>query len=224
MTTLYKYKVYCNTEQAIVYTDFMDHTPTTCPNNNTHTIDTDLTVIVDNISTNTFTIQEESHPTGGNFCTTTVEVNAPINDTGTTKYWFDTDSSALNVKFIAKDNKGDILNMYMGDNIPVIGVITADVEPCSPWSSANYVAGDVVTFNHPDFGSRVYTCILNTTSNQSPTNSIYWIHGYEVNVSPTVVQNVKLGYFITLTDGINTDNVGRIISIDSLAFQQLQHI
>jgi hypothetical protein len=35
-----------------------------------------------------------------------------------------------------------------------------------------------------------------------------------INVSLTAIQNLKLGFFVTLTDGTNTNNCGRVVSID----------
>ena len=43
---IYKYRIYCETEQTYVYT-WAETEPTTCPNNPAHTINTDTIVIVD---------------------------------------------------------------------------------------------------------------------------------------------------------------------------------
>lgn len=52
MTNLYKYRIFCVTEQAFVYT-WSDVTPTVCPNNNTHTIDPSTITIIESQLINT---------------------------------------------------------------------------------------------------------------------------------------------------------------------------
>ena len=49
MSTLNRYRIYCDTESDYVYT-WDESTPTVCPNNNSHTINSTLTVIVDTVS------------------------------------------------------------------------------------------------------------------------------------------------------------------------------
>jgi hypothetical protein len=53
--TLYKYRVWCTTENAWVFT-WNNSTPTTCPNNNTHTITSTSTTIVDSLTSAPATI------------------------------------------------------------------------------------------------------------------------------------------------------------------------
>jgi len=50
MTTLNKYQLYCETEEATVQTDYRSAVPTVCPNNNAHTIDEDSITIVASLS------------------------------------------------------------------------------------------------------------------------------------------------------------------------------
>lgn len=45
-TELKQYKIYCVTESAYVQTDFRTDPPTTCPNNNTHTVNTSDILVV----------------------------------------------------------------------------------------------------------------------------------------------------------------------------------
>lgn len=72
-TTVYQYRVYCTTEAAYV-TVWSTTEPTTCPNNNTHSINTSLTTIVNEISTSTIRAEENSD---GYFETTHVIMNVP---------------------------------------------------------------------------------------------------------------------------------------------------
>lgn len=55
-TTVKKYRTYCN-DEATEVTGFSETEPTTCFNNNTHTIDTKQTAVVDVISTNVTLVQ-----------------------------------------------------------------------------------------------------------------------------------------------------------------------
>lgn len=48
MTTLYQYRVWCDTENAY-FTTWSDVEPTTCPNNDGHTIDTTKTTVVQTV-------------------------------------------------------------------------------------------------------------------------------------------------------------------------------
>ncbi len=49
MSDLYKYKVWCEDESIWVETDYRESSPTTCPNNNSHTITTSKTVSINTI-------------------------------------------------------------------------------------------------------------------------------------------------------------------------------
>lgn len=59
MTTLNKYELYCQTESARVYV-WDTETPTVCPNNNGHTIDTNSIMITDTVSKTSTTIQAQN--------------------------------------------------------------------------------------------------------------------------------------------------------------------
>ena len=72
------YRVWCNTEGAYVYT-WNTIEPTVCPNNNTHSIDTALTVILETISEKKVIAKENSD---GYFETTHVEMNIPSGTPG----------------------------------------------------------------------------------------------------------------------------------------------
>ena len=77
-TAVNYYRVYCNDEADYFYVwDTVE--PTTCPNNNAHSINTSLTTIVETVSTNTFKAEED---TDGYFETTHVEMNIPSGTPG----------------------------------------------------------------------------------------------------------------------------------------------
>ena len=215
--TYYKYQVKCSTEGAMKYWILEDtaSVPTTCPTNTAHTIDSTYTNIVNVISDNVVTVREESIETDGHFFTETVRIDATKNTTTTiTKSW-PYDVSVLAVEFISETTHfDDKLDIYVGEDT-IIGYITANVAPASAWVSQNYTVGQTVTYTHPTFGSRVYTCILNTVSNDLPTNKTYWRHGLEISVSSTVTDNIVNGAYIKLYNGVNQDSVNRVIHHDN---------
>ena len=59
MTTLYKYQVYCETEETYV-TEWAEEAPTQCPNDTNHAIDQDATEIVDQINTDSLPIKAKN--------------------------------------------------------------------------------------------------------------------------------------------------------------------
>lgn len=62
MTTVYKYSIYCETEEATVYT-WAESEPTTCPNNTAHTIDTDSISIVETMADDLVGLKDVSKTT-----------------------------------------------------------------------------------------------------------------------------------------------------------------
>ena len=73
---LNQYKIYCTTETLYVDTDYIEGEtpPTTCPNNNGHTIDTEETTLIGQYEENEVTIREEQIPTGGHWQACDIEV------------------------------------------------------------------------------------------------------------------------------------------------------
>lgn len=214
MTTYYKYRIRCTTDNIDEYRILKstEPEPTTCPTNTNHTIDPTQTTIVDTIEDSVVTIKEESTPTGGNFRATTLKINALKNQISSNSTIFPHPISALSVEFTTKaEHEGDCIDLVVGENT-IIGAITADVDPASAWVSQNYTAGQVVTYN-----SKTYTCILNTISNEVPTNITYWQHGLEISVSQTVIDNTQIGYHINLYDGTNTDHVNIVVRINTVS-------
>ena len=214
--TYYKYQVKCTTEDTLKYwiLDEDAAEPTTCPDNTAHSIDPTFTDIVQVISDSIVTIKEESTVTDGDFFTQTMKINATKNTTTSVNISWPFNVSVLSVAFITDStHAGDSIDVAIGEDT-IIGYITANVTPASAWTSQNYTAGQTVTYTHPIFGSRVYTCILDTVSNDLPSDTTYWRHGFVVNVSPTVIENVANGNYIKLFDGVNQDSLGRVIYHD----------
>lgn len=214
-TTVYNYRLYCNTESCNV-TVWNTVAPTVCPNNNTHSINSNSLTIIGQVNSQFVTIKEESTPTGGNFGSTTIVFNANAN-TSTDKivYWPYPISSMETKFFVNSENIGDSVDILIAPNLK-IGIITAPFTMPTAWTSQNYTVGNTVTYTHPLFGSIVYTCILNTVNNELPINTVYWQQGFQLSVNSTVLQYINVGYHINLNDNITINqNLGRVIYINN---------
>lgn len=214
MTTLNKYKIYCNTDNKweYIWLDSSNTYPTKCPTNTAHNVDLSSIAIIDEVSTNHVVVKEESIPTGGNFAATTIKVNATANTTSYSEISWPFPVTALSSEWVTKaEHEGDITSMSVGQDT-VIGALAGVISTSSVWSAQNYVAGDVVTYD-----GRVYTCVLDTINNEVPTNLTYWKHGHEIPVSSTVIDHTAIGFYLNLDDGINNNTLDRVISTDKVS-------
>ena len=211
-----KYRVRCTTADSWKYwiLPSTDPVPTTCPTHSNHSINVTLTSIEDTIKEEKVTIREELIETGGNFQTKSVKITSGANTTNTSSISWPYPISAMVLKFVIPSGmEGDTVGLAIGKDT-IIGVLTSGTVSVSAWTSQNYNEGDIVSFSHPIFGSRYYSCIQTTTANQSPTNKSFWRHGYKLSVSSTVTTNTYVGYHIKLFNGVNDDDVGRVLGID----------
>lgn len=207
--TLYKYRVFCNTDNQEKYV-WSETEPTVCPENNTHSINLTKTRVVDIREANSVILQEESVPTGGRFACKTLKVTALANQTTSESVYFPFPISALSISFTTVDvHKGNVVDMGVNKD-KIIGAITSPVSPAATWVLQNYVIGDKVLYTDT-IGTRVYTCILGTVNQEIPTNKAYWILGYELNVTPTVTQYTEIGFYLKLDNLSQNDDLGRVI-------------
>lgn len=227
MTTVYKWRVRCDTDNTWESL-WSEEEPIVCPVNTTHTINGDLTSIVDKIEKNRVEIIEESIPTGGHYQTHSIKIMANANTTTEVKTNWPVNISALAVNFVTVDeNQGDCINMYAGKDL-TIGAITGFLTPATPWEERDYTVGEKVIYSSSYFDNkpRVYSCIANTVANAVPINLYhpinienlpYWRYGYEIPVTQDVIDNTALGYFIRLSDGANASHIERVVGIDKAA-------
>lgn len=167
MTTIYKYRVYCNADAKYVYT-WAETPPTKCPENTNHTINTVDTTIVDIRDESLVSIKEESVPTGGNYQCTTILIDCPPHSTITKDTSWPYPVSVYSIYFMTKaENEGSIINAYAFPPMP-IGVIIAPLYA----------------------GTKV------------------------LHVNSTVFQFMQIGYHVDITDGVHSDDLGEVISID----------
>lgn len=119
-----KYRVYCETEAAYIYT-WGDTLPTVCPNNNTHTITTGTVSIVEEIQENTVSIKQESIPTGGNFKCKGYSFVATANTTTSYSVSWSYNTTAMVVHIQSNESQlGDVLEAVVYPE-QTVGVITA---------------------------------------------------------------------------------------------------
>lgn len=130
MTTLKRYRVYCVTEAANVIGDFRETEPTTCPNNNTHVIDSTLNTVVAARYSSTVTIKEEDIPTRGYFRCDGHELSIPAGMTGDISvheivYDFPTTVLSFQLEF-TNEHVGDRMWAWSMPTTP-LGLIEADL-------------------------------------------------------------------------------------------------
>lgn len=159
----------------------------------------------------TIQIVEETTGTGGHFLTKSVNILAPANSDVIEIVSWPFPISALTMKLTTEGPESqDLVNMSVGANTTV-GTLLADTESNpSVWTSTDYFVGNKVLYTVNGI-QRVYTCIVNTTSNQNPSNKTFWRHGFELFVSSTVISVSQLGFYMTLTNGSDTEDLGRIV-------------
>jgi hypothetical protein len=193
MTTVYRYRLRCLTENAYV-TRLGDSTlpaPTTCPNDTSHIIDPDLTAIVQTISENSTFIMDG---TPGFYQTTTVPLVIP-GSTGATGYVttittsFVFDVALWTTKIIPHTEMiGDSLSVIVAPNEPV-SMLTIDGN-----------TGDTVLNLMPDTFASMAILKGNNLSIIDPTNTITqdlgMVTAYDPYAFTITVQNPLTTNFI----------------------------
>lgn len=210
--TLVNYSVYCKTEgRYYTTTNLISKPPTKCPINPSHELNNDLTNVVNIVPS--FILEQNNGLTNTNYSTRSVSLTASSNTTSSTFISWVYPICPKSMSFITGEiHKGDSISVIVGENTTV-SYITQRVDPVESFNSLkNYSVGEMAKYNHPIFGERVYTCKIAPDNKQLPTDKNYWQLGYALHVATTA--NLELGYFIRLTDGVNTDNMNDIVAID----------
>lgn len=169
--TVYQYKIYCTTEAKNVFT-WSETTPTACPNNTAHTINSSSISIVDESGPDEIFIREESTPTGGHFRAETVVMDiaaGPDVTTTITRSWpYPISVLGFSVA-VGAEHEGDVLHIYAPEN-RIIGALTSSI---------------------------------------NPTDTV-------IPVSQTVIDNIAIGFSVKLDDGVNSNDLGDVLSIDKV--------
>ncbi len=126
MATIYKYRVFCPTEN--MFQEIWAETePTKCSNGDD--LDSNQTTIIDEISSEQVTIKEEETPTGGHYRVMNVTLTAPPAQTTTVFHSFPFPIGVISAKIMTRDaHEGDSLNVLVAPNT-TIGVAMAPVMP-----------------------------------------------------------------------------------------------
>ena len=170
--TVYQYQLYCNTEATYV-TTYQTSTPTVCPNNIAHSINTDSITILDTISNDIVKVQQETTTTGGHFKCHTRVINITTTGTVTSDLTWPFVVTPLSVYFITTSD-------HVGDNFEI------------------NIAPD--------------TTVGNITANVASSATT-------VTVSAGAITAFKVGYYLTLADGTNTDDMGRVTVVNTATNQ-----
>lgn len=128
MTTIFKYKIYCETE-GITHCVLKEEEspPTKCPINSNHTINPNSIYLYDKIEPTEVSIREENVKTGGNFRVQDICFECPANQKTVYEFSFPVNISVLAFKMIVRpDMVGDKLNGIVSPNT-LVGVLTTSV-------------------------------------------------------------------------------------------------
>lgn len=153
MTTIYKYKIYCETE-GITHNVLNEKEipPTKCPVDSNHTINPNSIYLFDKIEPTEVSIKEETIKTGGHFRVQDLYFDCPANQETTYEFSFPVNISVLAFKMVVRpDMEGDKLHAVVSPNT-VVGFLTAtasiddDQFTVSESVIANVFVGMVVDF------------------------------------------------------------------------------
>lgn len=124
--TVNNYKIYCETEATYVY-GWSPTTPTTCYNDNAHTVNLGSVQMIDGISQNAIRIVEDEVSVARNISNDAISLVVPSNSTGTATYTFKFLTSFYSYRFGLSDlHTGDELTIAINPNI-TLGLIGADI-------------------------------------------------------------------------------------------------
>jgi hypothetical protein len=169
MTTVYYYRIYCNTEDKWKYV-WGETEPVVCPNISEHTINPNSTFLSSIVSEKTFSLKEEQIPTGGHYgvhgeCLNVTEINGNLSIKETLFHY---PINLLSIKMCANEsNIGDVIEGIVAPNT-TIGAITTHL-----------AVNDTIAY-----------------------------------VTNTVTDNIKIGYIVYFTDGVNSSCGGSISAIN----------
>ncbi len=194
---MYKYRVWCITENAWVTTWDMDE-PLACPNNNTHTIDSNATTVLTEVASNEQTIKQEEVPTGGHYKCHSDCLTIPANSTMIKDITYPHPVSILAVQFHTRDeHDGDMLEVHVGPETPV-GVLSANVAvgstvlPVSSTVLDNIDVGYHVLLDAEDLGCVCSKDVVaGTITVLNPVSQLY-VAGTIVKQTVKVIQNLHL--------------------------------
>jgi len=140
-SALARFGIYCVTEGVVVETDFrdIDSPPTVCPNNNTHTVDTNRVNVIETFKTESIFLNQGAEGTQGIYTTNGTILNIPIGGgayTHDVSMPYRVSPRVLHV-YPNADNIGDTVTFVVAPNTKmselsaneIIGATTLHVDP-----------------------------------------------------------------------------------------------
>lgn len=169
-TTVSNYKIYCETEAKYV-SGWGTTAPTTCYNNNAHSVNLNSVQIISSVASNEVIInQRDSSVNGGRFHIESIFMDQCLaNDTTIITHTFDIPMGLFTFNFaINAPSTGDLFSIQVNPDTP-LGLIASNAS----------------------------------------------ISDTKINISAGILPYMFTGFYLTLTDGTNTDGPYKILSKDS---------
>ncbi len=222
-TSVTRWNVFCNTENTWVtgYIDTVDGTPNYCFNNNTHAIDNlriqKIQIITDLISPDiiywkVYCDTEGQYVYGWKSCQNVYNGQCFNNNTHQTSGNPEEIKRIINTRPKIQEESISTGSHYQAISYKIECEPGESVHDYSyPYGISVFIIKFVTTNDHLEdimnleVGPNTIIGII-TNSITSPTNV--------VSVSSTVMDNIELGFYVSIGDGVNTDNLGRVIGIN----------
>lgn len=167
--TIFKYRCYCVTEQAFK-TTWSDTKITTCPDNNTHTIDDDSVLILEHISQDVVQIQNDLNNTKGNYLLDGLTINVPAQSNSLTIKSFPMPISCYAVYcYPTQSNVDDKINCYFTlPTVPLMSNVSvgdSNFYVPSPYIMNAQTAFNVYLYNGSNTEALGKVLSINTSNN-----------------------------------------------------------
>jgi hypothetical protein len=196
------YRLYCNTESLYINTWNSD-TPTKCPNNNTHQIDTNSISIIDTINSSTVSIIQGNSSLNGYYRVENIVFTALANQIFTKTFSFPYNVGILTVNWSTGDtHAGDILNCYIAKNT-TIGYITQKIQQgdtilhVSPTVFTHLCKGFLINITNGTQNINMGECIMLDPITNTITCSIAANSNMNIgNLLQMTIHNIRNQYLI----------------------------
>jgi len=190
MSTVNLYRFYCNTESSLV-SDWGTEIPLVCPNNSTHTINSNSIAIINSISENQVQVIPQTNLTGGQYRAESISFTIPANSTVSHNNSWPFNISVKTVSFnTIAEQQGDVINSLIAPNT-VIGYNTTNVNIGNTIFNVNNTV-----INYSKIG---YLLSIKNGTNTSVLGQVINISGNSVTCETPSTFNFNAGSQIMLT-------------------------
>ena len=200
MSTVYKYRLFCESENTLV-TCWNTIQPTVCPNDNTHTINSNSITIIEKISRqNVSIIQSEPGFTNGFYKVEGWSFNIPANSSAYNDISWSYNIAVMTINLLpSSDNIGDTVNAYAGPDT-IIGINTQTLNQNVSVINVNstvlenirhgYTVSVVNNSQNINMGECISIDIENSRITCNTTSSESIVPGAYIKVSRNVIKNI----------------------------------